>query len=126
MPKRCLLRPCRLLVLTVTCYTASAADIPPQLTLSEALNIALANSTVLREAIAQLDQTWGRHLPSRSALLPKLGMFARQSVQTISLQGRGIEKQGDLHMHLADFLPPGTSKQNLFMPIRLHGQGRLS
>ena len=50
---------------------AYAADIPAQLTLPEALNIALTNSTVLREAMAQLDQASGRYLQSRSALLPK-------------------------------------------------------
>src|SRR5215469_4787320 len=94
MPLRCLRRPSRLLVLTVTCYTVSAADIPPQLTLSQALNIALTNSTVLREAMAQLDQTSGQYLQSRSALLPQLGMFARQSIQTISLQGLGIDIPG--------------------------------
>jgi outer membrane protein TolC len=81
-------------VLTAICYTASAADIPPQLTLSEALNIALTNSTVLREAMAQLDQTSGQYLQSRSALLPQLGFFARQSIQTISLQGLGIDIPG--------------------------------
>jgi outer membrane protein len=73
---------------------AYAADIPAQLTLSEALNIALTNSAVLREAKAQLDQTSGRYLQSRSALLPQMGVFARQSIQTISLQGFGIDIPG--------------------------------
>jgi outer membrane protein TolC len=73
---------------------AYAADIPAQLTLSEALNIALTNSTVLREAKAQLDQSSGQYLQSRSALLPQVGVFARQSIQTISLQGFGIDIPG--------------------------------
>jgi outer membrane protein TolC len=73
---------------------AYAVDIPPQLTLSQALNIALANSTVLREAKAQLDQSSGQYLQSRSVLLPQLGVFARQSIQTISLQGLGIDIPG--------------------------------
>jgi outer membrane protein TolC len=73
---------------------APAADLPPTLTLSQALNIALTNSTVLREAMAQLDQTSGQYLQSRSALLPQVGVFARQSIQTISLQGFGIDIPG--------------------------------
>jgi outer membrane protein TolC len=80
---------------------AYAADIPAQLTLSEALNIALTNSAVLREARAQLDQTSGRYLQSRSALLPQLGVFARQGIQTISLQGFGIDVPG---------LPPSSQQ----------------
>jgi outer membrane protein TolC len=73
---------------------AYSADVPAQLTLSEALNIALTNSTVLREATAQLDQTSGRYFQSRSALLPQMGVFTRQSIQTISLQGFGIDIPG--------------------------------
>ena len=84
-----------LLVLAVTLVRAAAGpDLPAQLTLSEALNIALSNSTVLREALAQLDQTSGRYLQSRSALLPQVGVFARQSIQTVSLQGFGIDIPG--------------------------------
>jgi outer membrane protein TolC len=56
---------------------AFGADLPPQLTLPEALNIALTNSTVLREAVAQLDEASGQYRQSRSALLPQLGVFAR-------------------------------------------------
>jgi outer membrane protein TolC len=80
---------------------ACAADIPAQLALSEALNIALTNSTILREAMAQLDQTSGQYLQARSALLPQVGVFARQSIQTISLQGFGIDIPG---------LPPSSQQ----------------
>ena len=65
-------------------------DLPPQLALLQALNIALTNRTVLREAMAQLDQTSGRYLQSSSLLLPQQGVFARQGIQTISLQGLAI------------------------------------
>lgn len=82
------------LVVMLVCTLAFGADIPAQLTLSEALNMALANSTVIREAMAQLDQTSGQYLQSRSALLPQVGVFARQSIQTISLQGLGIDIPG--------------------------------
>jgi outer membrane protein TolC len=80
---------------------AQAADIPAQLTLSQALNIALTNSAVIREAKAQLDQTSGQYLQSRSALLPQMGIAARQSIQTISLQGFGIDIPG---------LPPSSQQ----------------
>jgi outer membrane protein TolC len=89
------------LILMAAWTTASGADLPPLLTLSVALNIALTNSTVLREAIAHLDQTSGHYLQSRSALMPQVGIFARQSIQTISLQGFGIDIPG---------LPPSTAQ----------------
>src|SRR5262245_51121589 len=98
MRLRCLLR---LLVVTAAWSMACAADIPAQLTLSEALNIALTNSTILREAMAQLDQTSGQYLQARSALLPQVRVFARQSIQTISLQGFGIDIPG---------LPPSSQQ----------------
>ena len=97
----CLLRRAGLLVGTAAWSIAYAADIPAQLTLPEALNIALTNSTVLREAMAQLDQASGQYLQSRSALLPQVGIFARQSIQTISLQGLGIDIPG---------LPPSSQE----------------
>jgi outer membrane protein TolC len=101
MRLRCLLRPSQFLLLTAAWSIAYAVDIPTQLTLSEALTIALTNSTVLREAKAQLDQSSGQYLQSRSALLPQLGVFTRQSIQTISLQGFGIDIPG---------LPPSSQQ----------------
>jgi outer membrane protein TolC len=94
MLARCLLRTSHILIVTAAWTAASAADLPAQLTLSEALNIALTNSTVLREAMAHLDQTSGQYLQSRSALLPQVGVFLRQSIQTVSLQGIGIDIPG--------------------------------
>jgi outer membrane protein len=73
---------------------SSGADIPAQLSLSEALKIALSNSTVIREAMAQLEQTSGQYRQARSALLPQLDLFARQSIQTINLQGIGLDLPG--------------------------------
>src|SRR6516165_6058027 len=90
MPRRCLLVP----FLLVACTLAPGADLPARITLPEAVNLALTNSTVLREAMAQFDQTSGQYLQSRSALLPQVGVFARQSIQTISLQGFGIDIPG--------------------------------
>jgi outer membrane protein TolC len=70
---------------------AAEPEIPPQLTLSEALNIALNNSSVIREAMARLDESSGQYQQSRSALLPQLGLYARQSYQTLNLLGFGID-----------------------------------
>jgi outer membrane protein TolC len=84
----------RLLAVTTVCTIACAADIPAQLTLPQALNLALTNSTVIREAMAQLDQTSGRYLQSRSVLLPHLDFGARQAIETISLQGAGVDIPG--------------------------------
>jgi outer membrane protein TolC len=69
----------------------SGADLPAQLTLAEALNIALSNSTTIREAMAHLDQAAGLYQQSRSALLPQLDVATRQGFQTLNLQGFGID-----------------------------------
>jgi len=78
-------------VLIAAWEAAAGTDIPAQLTLSQALNIALSNSTLIREAMAQLDQTSGRYQQSRSTLLPHLYLAARQSFETESLLGIGID-----------------------------------
>jgi len=87
-----LLRFCLLFVLAAALAAAPAGpDLPAQLTLSQALNIALSNSTNIREALARLDQASGRYQQSRSALLPQLDVAARQNYQTVSLIGIGID-----------------------------------
>ena len=78
-------------VLTAALAAAAGPDIPAQLTLSQALNIALSNSALIREAMAQLDQNSGRYQQSRSNLLPQLYLAARQSFETESLLGIGID-----------------------------------
>jgi outer membrane protein TolC len=81
-----------LLVLTATFASAQGRPtLPPQLTLTQALEIALLNSTAIREAQANLDRTSGQYEQSRAALLPQLTLSARQSYQTINLQGFGID-----------------------------------
>jgi outer membrane protein TolC len=73
---------------------ACAADqpnLPPELTVSQALNIALSNSTTIRTAQAQLQQASGRYQQARAPLLPQLEVGARQSYQTINLIGMGID-----------------------------------
>ena len=67
------------------------AVLPQNLTLAEALRIALSNNTILRGAQARLDQTSGKYDQSRSTLLPQLGLLAHQNYQTINLVGMGID-----------------------------------
>ena len=81
-------------VLTAAFVAAAGPDIPAQLTLSQALTIALSNSALIREAMAQLDQTSGRYQQSRSTLLPQLYLATRQSFETESLLGIGIDVPG--------------------------------
>jgi outer membrane protein TolC len=66
-------------------------DLPKQLTLSQAITIALANNSILHEAQSRLDQASGRHEQSRSPLLPQLELDAHQSYQTTNLIGLGID-----------------------------------
>jgi outer membrane protein TolC len=73
---------------------ADAADLPAELNLSEALKIALSNSSVLRMAMAHLDQVTGQYKQARSALLPQIDISARQNFQTVNLIGIGIDLPG--------------------------------
>ncbi len=76
---------------------AVAADqptLPSELTLSQALDIALQNSTNIRTAMAQLDQATGQKDQSRSPLLPQVNVGARQGYMTVNLQGIGIQVPG--------------------------------
>ena len=65
--------------------------LPNPLNLSQAVNIALSNNSVIREARARLDQASGRYAQSRSTLLPQLEARARQAYLTINLKGLGID-----------------------------------
>ena len=80
------------LLLAVSCALAqNRPELPADLTLSQALRIALLNSTVLRTAQARLDQASGQHVQVRSSLLPHLNVVADQSYLTASLIGLGID-----------------------------------
>src|SRR5262249_45117205 len=65
--------------------------LPQNLTLRQALDIAFANSSILREARANLERASGRYQEARSALLPQVGVAARQGYLTQNLQGFGID-----------------------------------
>ena len=81
------------LFLVIIAAVAAAADsptVPAELTLAKALDIALANSTALREAQARLDQASGRYVQARSTLMPQVDIGLRQNYQTVNLIGIGI------------------------------------
>jgi outer membrane protein TolC len=84
----------RLSVLLILATTfAAAADkpnLPAELSLSQALDIALQNSTNIRTAMAQLDQASGQYRQSQSTLLPQINVGARQNYMTVNLVGLGI------------------------------------
>jgi outer membrane protein TolC len=85
------------IMLVLTAAFAAAADqptLPAELTLSQALGIALQNSTNIRTAMAQLDQTTGKTDQARSPLLPQINLGARQGYMTVNLAGIGIEVPG--------------------------------
>jgi outer membrane protein TolC len=80
-----------LLALAVFAAAANQSSLPKELSLAEALDMALRNSTTIRMAQANLEQASGQYAQSRSALLPQVDVFARQSFQTVNLIGIGID-----------------------------------
>jgi outer membrane protein TolC len=85
-------RPVLLLVLVATLAgAAERPELPRQLTLSQALTIALSNSTLIRTAQARLEEASGQYAQARSALVPQVDFNAHQSYLTINLIGLGIE-----------------------------------
>ncbi len=82
-----------LLLAVTTAMAQNRSTLPADLTLTQALETALTNSTTLREAQANLQRTSGQYEQSRSALLPQVGVVARQGYLTLNLQGFGIQVQ---------------------------------
>src|SRR5947209_10874462 len=80
-----------LLVLAAISAAAEQPSLPPELALSQALSLALTNSSTIRTAMARLDEASGRSQQSRSPLLPQLSIGAHQAYQTVNLAGIGIE-----------------------------------
>jgi len=68
--------------------------LPMDLTLRQALDIALMNSTNLRSAQAELAQAGGRSEQNKGVLLPQIGIVARQGYQTVNLEGFGLQLPG--------------------------------
>src|SRR5262249_10659801 len=83
------------LLLTATFATAqNRPTLPAELTLRQALDIALVNSSTLREALGNLQRASGQYQQARAALLPQVGAAARQGYETMNLQGFGIDLTG--------------------------------
>lgn len=74
--------------------TQTKPDLPAELSLAQAMRIALSNSTLIRTAQADLDKASGQYLQSRAPLLPQLEVVARQSYYTASLQGVSLDIPG--------------------------------
>lgn len=85
------MKPSRLIVVFLAQSVLAAPDVPPRLTLREALSIALANSASLRRAAAHEAQAQAQAEAARSAQLPQLQVSAWEMVQTINLRAMGIE-----------------------------------
>ncbi|HUO59941.1 MAG TPA: TolC family protein [Candidatus Acidoferrales bacterium] len=69
-------------------------ELPKQLTLSQALSIALNNSSVIRKSQNRLEQATGRTAQSKSELLPQIYASARQAYLSINLRGLGLDIPG--------------------------------
>ena len=81
-----MIRCCAVLLLAGMCAgAANQTDLPAQLSLSQALRIALTNSSTIREAMANLDQASGQYNRRGSYLPPQLNLVAGQSYETIGL-----------------------------------------
>ncbi len=80
---------CALLVMRAN--ATDPQNLPNPLTLSQAITIALTNSSVLRTAQSRLDQASGRYAQSRALLLPQVEGYAYQAYLTMNLKGLGID-----------------------------------
>src|SRR5262249_23704677 len=83
-----------LMLMPIFADAQNRPTIPADLSLRQALDIALVNSSTLREAQANLERASGQYEQSRSVLLPQLYVAARQGYQTQNLQGFGIDLTG--------------------------------
>jgi outer membrane protein len=80
------------LLLSATCVAAQGRpELPAELTLPQALRMALSNSTLLRTSQARLDEAGGQTEQSRAQLLPQLSLVARQIYYTANLVGLGLD-----------------------------------
>ena len=85
---------CFLLAAALLADVTAAQDLPKQLTLSDAVKLALSNNSTLRTAQSRLEQASGQYEQSRSALLPQVDVHARQALLTINLLGLGLNIPG--------------------------------
>jgi outer membrane protein len=70
---------------------AAPAEIPEQLSLRQALDLALKNSATLRRAAAQLQQAEAQSAQAHSQFLPQVNVAAYDTLQTVNLRAMGID-----------------------------------
>jgi outer membrane protein len=70
---------------------AAPAEIPEQLSLRQALDLALKNSATLRRAAAQLQQAEAQSAQAHSQFLPQVSVAAYDILQTVNLRAMGID-----------------------------------
>ena len=70
---------------------ATPAEIPEQLSLRQALDLALKNSATLRRAAAQLQQAEAQSAQAHSQFLPQVSVAAYDILQTVNLRAMGID-----------------------------------
>jgi outer membrane protein TolC len=70
---------------------AAPAEIPEQLSLRQALDLALKNSATLRRAAAQLQQAEAQSAQAHSQFLPQASVAAYDTLQTVNLRAMGID-----------------------------------
>jgi outer membrane protein len=80
-----------LLLISTPARPADQEELPKELTLSQALTIALTKSSTIRTAQSRMEQASGRLGQSRAELLPQVDVNARQAYLTINLIGLGID-----------------------------------
>jgi outer membrane protein TolC len=96
---------------------APQTDLPAQLTLRQALDLALTNSTIIGTALSELNQASGRTEQFRSPLLPQVNIGARQGYQTLNLKGFGIDLPGSAGSNMSNQLigPYGSMDARVFL-----------
>lgn len=70
---------------------AAPVELPEQLTLRQALELALKNSATLRRAAAQVEQAEAQVRQAHSANLPQANVAAYDTLQTVNLRAMGID-----------------------------------
>ncbi|MBL8293916.1 MAG: TolC family protein [Bryobacterales bacterium] len=70
---------------------AAPVEIPEQLSLRQALDLALKNSAALRRAAAQLQQAEAQSAQAHSQNLPQVTVAAYDILQTVNLRAMGID-----------------------------------
>jgi len=77
--------------LAVLPLLGATVELPEQLTLRQALDLAFKNSATLRRAAAQLQQAEAQASQAYSQRLPQVGVTAHDTLQTVNLRAMGLD-----------------------------------